>query len=111
MSDIIEFKNKKELYNKVLPALFSKVKETRRLGLNYITEKDVWNYLVDNEWKKRNDLELFDLISDILSVDNYRLYDYVVENIKKLKEKEKIDIKGDFKIKVSNEEDTNEKNN
>lgn len=94
MSEEITFKDKEELYSKVMPALFSKVKETRRLGLRYISEKDVWNYLVENEWSKRNDLELYDLISDILSVDNYRLYDYVMENIKGLKDKEKTELKG-----------------
>lgn len=105
MSDEISFKDKEELYKKVEPALFSKVKETRRLGLMYITEKDVWNYLAENEWNKRNDSELFDLISDILSVDNYRLYDYVMENIKKLKDNQKEELKGEFKDIIHEEEE------
>lgn len=101
MSDEVTFKSKKELYKKVTPALFSKVKETRRLGLKYITEVDVWNYLVENEWSKRSNLELFDLISDILSTDNYKLYDYVLANMKEKKEKEKVVIKD---IKLHEEE-------
>ena len=93
VNDSITFKNKEELYSRVLPALFSKVKETRRLGLKYIGDKDIWNYLVETEWSRRKNLELYDLISDILNVDNYRLQDYVLEKMQKLKQEEKTDIK------------------
>lgn len=85
MDNPIEFKSAKELYNRVLPALYSKVKELRNLGFKYITEKDVWNYLVNSMWKVKRDLQLHDLISDILYADNYKLNDYVMEKMKKLK--------------------------
>ena len=85
MENKLEFRTKEELYNRVLPALYSKIKEVRKLGFKYITEKDIWNYLVENEWKKRVNLELFDLINDILYVDNYKLNDYVNEKMRKLK--------------------------
>ena len=101
----IEFKTVEELYKRVSPALYSKVKEIKRMGYTLVTEKDVWNYLAENEWNKRNDLELFDLISDILSVDNYRLYDYVMENIKKLKDNQKEELKGEFKDIIHEEEE------
>jgi hypothetical protein len=77
MSDKIEFKSAIELYNRVLPALYSKVKELKGLGYKYINEKDVWNYLVANNWKNKRDLQLSDLISDILYCDNNKLNDYV----------------------------------
>lgn len=85
MENKLEFRTKEELYNRVLPALYSKIKEVRKLGFKYITEKDIWNYLVESEWKKRVNLELFDLINDILYVDNYKLNDYVNEKMRKLK--------------------------
>ena len=85
MDNKLEFRTKEELYNRVLPALYSKIKEVRKLGMRNITEKDIWNYLVENEWKKRVNLELFDLINDILYVDNYKLNDYVNEKMRKLK--------------------------
>lgn len=85
MNNPIEFKSAKELYDRVLPALYSKVKELRNLGFKYITEKDVWNYLVNSTWKTKRDLQLHDLISDILYADNYKLNDYVMDKIKKLK--------------------------
>ena len=85
MDNHIEFKSAKELYDRVLPALYSKVKEVRNLGFKYITEKDIWNYLVNNTWKTKRNLQLHDLISDILYADNYKLNDYVMDKMKKLK--------------------------
>ena len=85
MDNPIEFKSAKELYDRVLPALYSKVKEVRNLGFKYITEKDIWNYLVNNTWKAKRNLQLHDLISDILYADNYKLNDYVMDKMKKLK--------------------------
>ncbi len=77
MSDKIEFKSAIELYNRVLPALYSKVKELNGLGIKHITEKDIWIYLVNNDWKTKTNLELSDLISDILYCDNDKLNEYI----------------------------------
>ena len=85
MDNPIEFKSAKELYDRVLPALYSKVKEVRNLGFKYITEEDIWNYLVNSTWKTKRNLQLHDLISDILYADNYKLNDYVMDKMKKLK--------------------------
>lgn len=87
MDNPIEFKSAKELYDRVLPALYSKVKEVRNLGFKYITEKDIWNYLVNSTWKTKRNLQLHDLISDILYADNYKLNDYVMDKMRKLKTK------------------------
>ena len=85
MDSPIEFKSAKELYDRVLPALYSKVKELRNLGFKYVTEKDIWNYLVNSTWKTKRNLQLHDLISDILYADNYKLNDYVMDKMKRLK--------------------------
>lgn len=85
MDNPIEFKSAKELYDRVLPALYSKVKELRNLGFKYITEKDIWNYLVNSTWKSKRNLQLHDLISDILYADNIKINDYVMNKMKKLK--------------------------
>ena len=87
MDNPIEFKSAKELYDRVLPALYSKVKEVRNLGFKYITEKDIWNYLVNSTWKTKRNLQLHDLISDILYADNYKLNDYVMDKMRKLKKR------------------------
>ncbi len=83
-----EFKSLDDLYNRIKPALYSKLKEVRRLGFNMVSENDIWNYLVINNWKKRTNLELFDMISDILYADNYEINDFVMNNLKKHKKYE-----------------------
>ena len=85
MQENIEFKSIDELYNRVFPALYSKAKEIKNLGYKLVTERDVWNYLVNSSWKKRNDLELNDLVTDILYSDNYRIYEYVMDKMNEMK--------------------------
>lgn len=93
MDNKLEFRTKEELYKRVLPALYSKIKEVRKLGFKFITEKDIWNYLVENEWKNRVNLELYDLINDILYVDNYRLNDYVNQKLERIKKENPEELK------------------
>ena len=85
MNDNIEFRDLKELYNRSKPALYSKLKEIRRLNFNFVNEKDIWNYLVDNVWNNKTNLELHELINDILNADNYKINDYVMKKLDKLK--------------------------
>ena len=93
MDNKLEFRTKEELYKRVLPALYSKIKEVRKLGFKFITEKDIWNYLVENEWKNRVNLELYDLINDILYVDNYKLNDYVNQKLESIKKNNPEELK------------------
>ena len=92
MNGEIQFRTVEELYNRVLPALYSKVKEVRRAGLELVNEKDIWNFLVETEWKKRNNLELHELISDILNVENYKLKDYINKKMQILRDNNEEDI-------------------
>lgn len=82
VNDEITFKTKDELYNRIKPALYSKTKELINLGYKYITEKDIWNYLVENEWKEKSELELHSLVSDILFINNDKLNEYVMKKNK-----------------------------
>ncbi len=88
MEEKIEFKSLKELYERVKPALYSKLKEVRRLGLKYVNETDIWNYLVENVWKSKQNLELHELINDILYANNYDLNEYAMRKVNVYKEKE-----------------------
>lgn len=88
MEEKIEFKSLKELYERVKPALYSKLKEVRRLGLKYVNETDIWNYLVENVWKTKQNLELHELINDILYANNYDLNEYAMRKVNAYKEKE-----------------------
>lgn len=93
MDKKLEFKSIDELYNRVLPALRSKVKELKSLGYKFITEEDVWNYLVMNEWKKRNDLLLHELVNDILYLEPYVINEYVMKRLERIKNKNKNIVK------------------
>ncbi len=86
MSDNIEFRTKEELYNRVVPALSTKVSELRRMGFKYIKERDVWDYLVENEWRTKKNLELHNLINDILFIDNKKINEYVMNKIESERE-------------------------
>ncbi len=83
MNKSIEFKSIKELYDRVKPALYSKVKELRGLGYKNIYEEDIWNYLVETNWKKKHDLQLCDLISDILFTNNIEINNYVTNKMQR----------------------------
>lgn len=78
-----EFKSLKELYEKVRPALITKVNDLKRLNINYIRPADVWNCLKENKWKKSSNLSLSELINDILELDYSTLELYVKNEIKK----------------------------
>ena len=68
----IEFKSLDNLYKRLKPALYSKVVELRRMGLEYIKEEDIFNYLSQNFWSKKDNLSISDLTNDILYLDTVK---------------------------------------
>ena len=62
----IEFNNVKELYERLIPALNTKVEELKRSDLDYIKAEDIWNYLKENKWSSAKDLLLYQMVDDIL---------------------------------------------
>lgn len=90
--DDIEFKNVEELYTRLKPALDSKLKELHLLGYKIVSSRDIWTYLVKNNWKNRTQLSLSDMVSDILYVDNYSIYDFTLNKLQKIKGKEESSI-------------------
>ena len=79
----IEFNSIKELYERLLPALTTKVNELKRYDLDYIKVEDIWNYLKDQKWSKANNLLLYQMVDDILNLDNDLIDEYVKEEIRK----------------------------
>lgn len=67
----------KDLYERVLPALKSKVKELKNNHLSFITEKDVWDCLRKNKWNGETDLTLYDIVNDILFIEEKELLDFM----------------------------------
>ena len=66
---INEFGSIQELYERVLPALKIKTRESKMFRYNNINEIDIWRYLTDKTWKSSKNLMLFDIVDDILNVD------------------------------------------
>ena len=66
-----------ELYRRVLPALRSKKKELTINKLPFVTEKDIWDYLRNNKWNKETNLTLFDIVNDILMLEESTIIDYI----------------------------------
>ena len=79
----IEFNNIKELYDRLRPALTTKVTELRRNDLDYIKQDDIWNYLKITKWSKANNLLLYQMVVDILYLDCIDIDEYVIEEIRK----------------------------
>ena len=88
----IEFNNIKELYDRVYPALRSKVRELKKNKITYIKEVDIWNCLTQIKWKSTKGLLLSDIVDDILNIDNKIIEDYVKEEIKKINKDANLDI-------------------
>ncbi len=65
-----EFNSKEELYERVLPALKIKVSEIKRLGNSNITCLEIWNYLIETNWKSGKNLMLSDMVKDILCLES-----------------------------------------
>lgn len=72
----LNFRNLDELYNRIKPALYSKVEEIKRNNITYIKEEDIWNYLSINKWKNSESLTLNDMVTDImdLKIDDVKMY-------------------------------------
>lgn len=74
----IEFNSLKELKERVTPALNTKLKELKSKNYNSITIDDIWNFLI-KKWKNGKNLTLYDIINDILNLDNEDIEEYAVK--------------------------------
>ena len=87
----IEFNSVEELYKRVRPALTSKVLEYKRNNIAYIKEEDIWNYLIEYKWRNSKGLELFNIVDDILNINNSEVESYVINKMKDFKRKVNLD--------------------
>lgn len=74
----MEFSSLQELYNNLLPVLKTKVNEMKLRGIDFISEKDIWNFNKE-KWSKSNNLTFFDMVSDILNT-NDQIYEKYLQN-------------------------------
>lgn len=73
----IKFNTLEELYNKLLPALETKVSELKLNGISYIKVNDIWDYLRNNKWNRSRDLTLSKCVDDILNTSDIEYRGYV----------------------------------
>jgi len=76
-----KFTSVDELYKRLMPALKAKVSELKRENIIFVDELDIWNYAMENIWKHKSDLRIYELVDDILNVDGIKLEVYVRRNI------------------------------
>lgn len=77
-----DFKTIDDLYKRLKPALYSKVIELKRRGLDYIREEDIFNYLLETSWAKKDNLSIAELTNDILYLDDNLITNYVMNIFK-----------------------------
>jgi len=82
----------------VQPALKSKLEEFRLLGIDSVSEQSLWGFLVKKKWKKvKDEMRLYEIIQDILSVrvsdylnyvtiESYKTSEFSIDNEEELKE-------------------------
>lgn len=79
----ISFNSLKELKQRITPAINTKIKELRNNNYLITTENDIWEYLKEEKWIKSNNLTLYDIINDILKLNNETIEEYSIKRSEK----------------------------
>jgi len=77
----LEFNSLEELYERIKPALLTKQREMYRNGYDYIKIEDIWNYFKEIKWKKANNLSLYEMVSDVLNMDEILIDRYLKQKL------------------------------
>ncbi len=77
-----EYKNEKELYQALIPAINVKLKLLKKSKINNIKKEDIWNYLKQTKWRNSTDLTLGEMVQDIIHTDNIELVKNKKDNMK-----------------------------
>ena len=72
----IKFKSLNELYTRLYPAFNTKKNELNNKGIN-VREIDIWNFLKENLWSKTTHLSIYDMVNDILNINEIELKNYI----------------------------------
>ena len=73
----IKFNSLQELYERLIPALETKVNELKKNGIKYISVSDIWEYLKINKWSKSANLTLSECVDDILNTSDIEYKKYL----------------------------------
>ena len=72
-----DFKSITDLYNRLLPAIKTKLDELNKLKITNIKEIDIWDYCLNNIWKYKEDLTIYEMVNDILYLDEINLLKFL----------------------------------
>lgn len=76
-----------KFHDSIRPALKSKVEEFSILGFNTIDEEQLWSFLTKKKWRKvREDIKLYEIVEDIMSVKPGEYMNYASVEALKLTE-------------------------
>ena len=70
-----EFETLDELKKRIMPAIETKISEIKANYYNEVTTDDIWEYL-KTKWKTEKELTLYDIINDILNLDNETIFQF-----------------------------------
>ncbi len=76
----VEFDSLEALYQRLEPALNTKVSDLKRNDYEDVDPQDVWDYLSTSKWKHRENLLLHEMVDDILHASNEEIYQYKLQN-------------------------------
>lgn len=76
-----EITNLKELYQLLKPAFAIKLRLLRHHACKYIDIKDIWNYLYETKWYQTSNLELYQMVNDIIHLDENIMNKYLIEKL------------------------------
>ncbi|MBR2711951.1 MAG: hypothetical protein IKE89_05695 [Bacilli bacterium] len=74
----IDFNNIEDLYIRVLPSLRLKQRLLMKQG-HSIGISNIWDYLTKEKWAKANNLTLYDIVNDIMTLDAIEVINYYKE--------------------------------
>lgn len=62
----INFSSVDELKKRLMPAIRLRRKQLKKQNI-IISEEELWDYFVNNYWKKANNLSLYEMVNDVLN--------------------------------------------
>ncbi len=80
----MEYASLRDLYNKLIPVFNVKKRVIKHSKYPYITNEDIWKYLVEAKWKKAINLKISEMVNDIITVDLEKINRTIPKNRKEL---------------------------
>lgn len=77
MADDIKFQTITDLYNHLLPAIRTKLEYFKKRKMIDVKELDIWDYCLKNIWINKSNLNIYDMVNDILFVDELEVQYYL----------------------------------